>query len=103
MDSFLPTRRRRCTARTGWASRRSRLGPPSVVDCSSGIAEPSLAVTAPQRRSVKTVFLTVDCTGAVTLILPYAPLEQEARCCMRALVTAELALSDCRIEVLTSP
>ena len=68
-----------------------------------GIAEPALAGAAPQRRSVKTVFLNIDCSGAVTLILPYVALEEEARWCARALVTAELPHSGCRIDAPIPP
>src|ERR1700754_266797 len=60
----------------------------------AGIAEPSLAGTAPHRATLKTVFLRVETSGRIELMLPYVRLDPEARRCARALVAQELAVPE---------
>src|SRR5262245_24568269 len=60
----------------------------------AGIAEPSLAGAVPQRALVKTVFLRIETSGRIHLMLPYVRLDPEARRCARALVARELAVSE---------
>ncbi|HVM83838.1 MAG TPA: hypothetical protein VMW18_08115 [Candidatus Binatia bacterium] len=64
-----------------------------------GAAEPAFVGDAPLRRAIKTIFLRIDSNEIAALTLPYVALEDEARGCMRALVAAELSLSEHRIEV----
>jgi len=60
----------------------------------AGIAEPSLAGTAPHRTSVKTVFLRIETSGRIHLLLPYVRLDPEARRCARTLVAQALAVPE---------
>src|SRR6185369_14561941 len=60
----------------------------------AGIAEPSLGGTAPQRASVKTVFLRIETSGRIHLMLPYVRLDPEARRCARTMIAQELAVPE---------
>lgn len=60
----------------------------------AGIAEPSLGGSAPRRASVKTIFLRIETSGRIHLLLPYVRLDPEARRCARALVAQKLAVSE---------
>jgi hypothetical protein len=62
-----------------------------------GIAEPGLAGAAPLRSAIKTLFLRVDRSDAVCLIVPYAAVEQEVSLCMATLVAQELRLPADRV------
>jgi isoquinoline 1-oxidoreductase beta subunit len=64
-----------------------------------GMAEPEFAGAAPLRRKVKTIFIRIGAgarrsNSGATLLLPYVSLEPEARRCVRALVSAELAVPE---------
>jgi len=62
-----------------------------------GMAEPEFAGAAPLRRKVKTIFIRIDGADATMLLLPYVSLETEPGRCARALVAAELQVSEGRI------
>jgi hypothetical protein len=64
-----------------------------------GIAEPAFAGAAPIRSAVKTVFLRLDGSGEIRLIIPYVALEAEARACARAVVSGELRIPEGAVTV----
>jgi isoquinoline 1-oxidoreductase beta subunit len=64
-----------------------------------GKAEPAFVGAAPVRTSVKTVFLRLDRSGEILLMIPYVALEAETRACIRAVVSDELHISESAITV----
>jgi hypothetical protein len=66
-----------------------------------GIVEPAFAGAAPLRRTVKTIFIRIDGSDVIRVILPYVALEDEARACIRFSIAAELCVDECRIKIET--
>jgi isoquinoline 1-oxidoreductase beta subunit len=64
-----------------------------------GVAEPVLAGAAPLRPVVKTLFIRIDDSHSIDVLLPYVTLEDEARGCIRALAAEELSVPERRVEV----
>jgi hypothetical protein len=64
-----------------------------------GMAEPTFAGAAPVRTPVKTVFLRLDGSGEILLMIPYVTLEPETRACIRTVVSDELHIPEGSITV----
>lgn len=64
-----------------------------------GSAEPAFGGNAGVRRALKTLFIRIDTTGRISLIVPYVHLEAEVLCCLRIIAAAELSVPECSVSV----
>lgn len=64
-----------------------------------GVAEPAFAGSVLLRHKGETLFLRIGDQERATAMLPYARLEDEVCGCIRALIAAELHLSDSCVEI----
>ena len=92
-------RSRRTPAQSGLGLESIEAWPAAGGGLLVGVAEAAFAGAAPLRPAVKTLFIRIDNTNRITMLLPYVALEEDVRDCIRTLVATELSVPERWLEI----